>query len=183
MRILMAEALPYFGPVQVGSHHYARLFMEAGHEVFWLGPPEHLLSTLRGALGRPAHREALGWFRQGPQRIGKNSWTYHPTTLLPPRDLPLLREPWVWRRSLDLCWPPVKEVLWGHDFLRPSHLWLSQCPHAVAVARLFPELPLSYRLSDRYADFEGIPLRSPAAGTGTDAASPDPMGNGPGPAR
>ena len=38
MKVLFAESHNLDRPDPVGSHHYIRLFREAGHECFWLGP-------------------------------------------------------------------------------------------------------------------------------------------------
>jgi teichuronic acid biosynthesis glycosyltransferase TuaH len=150
MRILMSEALPFDGPIRVGSHHIARGFMEDGHSVFWLGGTYHPLSLLTG------HRAARRAFA-GPTPIGPRSWSHHPVTGLPFRAMPPFDSRVVLERSLDFALPDVGQVLALYGFDEPDVLWLSQCANSLALLRRIRARRVLYRMSDHYAAFRGVP--------------------------
>ncbi|MEK7704763.1 MAG: glycosyltransferase [Myxococcota bacterium] len=153
MRIVMSEPLRFRDDVRVGSHHYAAGFLRAGHELFWLGAPFHLLGALRGLAGAERHEFAAESLRRGPTAIGAASYAYHPVTLLPYRDRPFLRSRFVLTRTLDYCVPSLARTLQRLGFDRPELLWLSQSPSSAALARLVRPAMTAYRLSDRYESF------------------------------
>jgi hypothetical protein len=47
MRVLFAEYLTWNTPYRVGSHYYARHFLDLGWEVGWLGGEFHALNLLQ----------------------------------------------------------------------------------------------------------------------------------------
>ncbi|NWF71280.1 MAG: glycosyltransferase [Chloroflexi bacterium] len=157
MKILMGDPLIYEGVITVGSHHYANLFLEHQHDVFWLGGALHPLNLLRAALGNPHHRELAQLWRRGVQTVRPRLMTYHPLTLLPYRKFPLLDTLWVLRHSLDFSVPSVRRVLAQHGFEQPDALWLTHSHYGLSLLAQVRYGKLLYRIADRFTEFAGVP--------------------------
>ena len=157
VKILMGDSLAYESPIQVGSHNYARLFLEAGHEVFWLGGSLHLLNLLRAARGSPDDRALLESWRTGGKQIHERLVTYHPLTLLPYRNAPLLSSLWVLRHTLDTAAPRLGGILGRHGFAHTDILWLGQSFYSLSLLAHVRYDRLIYRMADSYPEFRGVP--------------------------
>jgi hypothetical protein len=102
----MACANYWTTPFQVGSHHLARGFVDAGWTVGFVSDP---ISPLH-LLG-PARKELASRFRLhrqgGVWDLGKKLWAYVPAALATPRNEPLLRSHALERGWAHLTWPSV----------------------------------------------------------------------------
>mgnify|MGYP000061766100 CR=1 FL=1 len=163
MKILMGDSLAYESPIQVGSHNYARLFLDSGHEVFWLGGSLHLLNVLRASRGNTHDQSLIESWRMGGKRVHERMVTYHPLTLLPYRNVPLLDSLWMLRHTLDTCVPPIRKILRRHGFAQADVLWLSQSFYSLALLKHAHYKKLVYRMADSYAEFKGVPQSMNAA--------------------
>ena len=86
----MACANYWTTPFQVGSHHLARGFVDAGWTVGFVSDPISPLHLLGHARKELASRFRL--YRQGGfWDLGKKLWAYVPAALATPRNEPLLR--------------------------------------------------------------------------------------------
>ncbi len=140
----MACANYWTSPFQVGSHHLARGFVDAGWTVGFISDPIsplHLLGEVRQEL---ANRFKL--YRAGGMwDLEKKLWAYVPGALVTPRHKPLLRSHAVERGWSHLTWPPLGFMVRKHGFGEvdlvycdsPKHLsWLSQVARARTVFRV-----------------------------------------------
>lgn len=156
MRILMVEPLAFDSWSQVGAHHYARCFVDDGHQVFWLGPSHHALSLAKGLLGSKIHKDLAKNWMHGPKAELKNLVSYMPVTWLPFRNRAFLKHDVVLRASLSACIPSLKRLLQQYDFASPDVLWLSQSPDSVSILRHVRPKHTVYRMSDMYSGFSDI---------------------------
>jgi glycosyltransferase involved in cell wall biosynthesis len=163
MKILMGDSLAYESPIQVGSHNYARLFLDSGHEVFWLGGSLHLLNALRASRGNPHDQSLTESWRMGGKRVHERMVTYHPMTLVPYRNAPVLDSLWMLRHTLDTCLPPLESVLKRYHFEQADVLWLGQSFYSLSLLSHARYRKLVYRMADSYAEFKGVPPSMNAA--------------------
>ncbi len=122
MKVLFAEYLTWDAPFRVGSHYYARHFLDLGWEVGWLGGefhPQNLLGN-RDALGR----KFPIWRHGGIQHEG-GPWEYVPLKLAPYRNWgPLASEVLAWK-GYRWTIPSVRGMLARGGFDRADLLWLT----------------------------------------------------------
>ena len=154
MKVLFAEYLTWNTPYRVGSHYYARHFVELGWEVGWLGGEFHLFNLIHNCA--ELHRKAPLW-RSGGVRHPNGPWEYVPFKLAPYRDWGPLGHPSLAWHSGSLTLPPVKRVLSQHGFDRADLLWLSN-PQAYPWLINEPGYDhIVYRAADNHALSQGIP--------------------------
>ncbi|GAB4276418.1 MAG: hypothetical protein Kow0056_06830 [Coriobacteriia bacterium] len=154
MKAVFFESLPYESAFKVGSHHYARRFVEAGFDVIWFSHPFSALHLIH-----PVRREIdvrwLGW-RKGPYRTADDVLYYSPFTLLPSSNKPLLRSRPVVRNSVRLTVPPLMSVLRKEGFDKPDVIWLTN-PSFQPIASRIDAACRAVRIADAMADFAGVP--------------------------
>ena len=152
MKILFAESHNLDRPDPLGSHQYIRLFQNAGHDCFWLGPavsPLHFFKP--DALNR--HRFKV--WREGIRAVDGISWLV-PLTLLFYYNLPLLRSIYAGRNQYRFCLPPLAGQLEKAGFGQVDLLWCAG-PVAYSLLDLVPHRLSCYRLADRLDQFHRIP--------------------------
>ncbi len=152
LKVLFVESHNLDRPDPLGSHHYIRLFQEAGHDCFWVGPaisPLHIFKP--DALNR--HRFRV--WRDGGREVEGIGWLV-PLTLLVYYNLPLLRSLAVGRSQYRLCLPPLTGQLKRKGFEQVDLLWCAG-PTALSLLDLVPHRLSCYRLADRLDKFSGIP--------------------------
>ncbi len=140
----MACASYWTTPFQVGSHHLARGFVDAGWTVGFVSDPISPLHFLGHARKELANRVQL--YRGGGQwDLDNKLWGYVPGALATPRNEPLLRSHALERGWARLTWPSVVKVVRDHGFGTvdllycdsPKHLsWLSQISRGRTVFRV-----------------------------------------------
>lgn len=140
----MACANYWTTPFQVGSHHLARGFVDAGWTVGFISDPISPLHLLGQARQELANRFRL--YRAGGMwDLEKRLWAYVPGALVTPSQRPLLRSDAVEHGWANLTWPPLgatvrKQGLAEVDLLycdSPKHLsWLSHVTRARTVFRV-----------------------------------------------
>ncbi|TXG85817.1 MAG: glycosyltransferase [Thermomicrobiales bacterium] len=143
-KILMACANYWTTPFQVGSHHLARGFVDAGCTVGFVSDPIspfHLLGHARKELASKFRLYRTG----GMWDLDHKLWAYVPAALVTPRNMPLLRSHALERDWAGLTWPSVEKVVCHHGFDRvdllycdsPKHLsWLSRVTRTRTVFRV-----------------------------------------------
>ena len=152
MKVLFAESHNLDRPDPLGSHHYIRLFKEAGHDCLWVGPsvsPMHIFKP--DALNR--HRFKV--WREGGREIDDIRWLV-PFSLLFYYNLPLMRSMAVGRNQYRYCLPPLAGQLKRAGFGEVDLLWCAG-PVALSLLDLVPHRVSCYRLADRLDKFAGIP--------------------------
>ncbi len=152
MKVLFAESHNLDRPDPLGSHHYIRLFREAGYKCFWLGPaisPLHIFKP--DALNRHRYRV----WREGGRQIDGITWLV-PLIPFVYYNLPLLRSLAVGRNQYRLCLPAIEDQLKRKGFDEVDLLWCAG-PVALSLLDLVPHRLSCYRLADRLDKFSGIP--------------------------
>ena len=140
----MACANYWTSPFQVGSHHLARGFVDAGWKVGFISDPISPLHLLGQARKELANRFQL--YRGGGMWDLENKlWAYVPGALATPRNKPLLRSHALEQGWAHLTWPPLGGAVQKQGFGEvdlvycdsPKHLsWLSQVTRARTVFRV-----------------------------------------------
>jgi glycosyltransferase involved in cell wall biosynthesis len=157
--VIMAAANHWRSTFQVGSHHLARGFVEAGWDVAFVSDPIspwHLGGRDFQKLCERYRVYAAG----GERDLEGHLWAYVPGALVTPHNKLILRNRWVSRRWAKVAWPPIGRVLGRAGFADVDLLycdspvpfsWLQDIPHRKAI----------YRVADHYSAFDKF---SPALG-------------------
>lgn len=152
MKVLIAESHNLDRPEPLGSHHYARLFKEAGHEVCWLGPA---ISPLHIFKPDTLNRHRLRVWRDGFRDLDSIKWKV-PFTLAFYYNLPLMSSKAIGRNQYRFCLPKVKTGLHALGFSEVDLLWCAG-PVAYSLLDLIPHRLSCYRVADRLDQFRHIP--------------------------
>lgn len=145
-RILMACANDWNSPLQVGDHHLARLFAEAGWKVAFVSAPLspwHFLKTDR----KEVFRRFEVWHKGG-KWASKNIFHYVPLTALAPHPAFLFRSRMVLKDWFRWTWPKVTRVLQQAGFDAVDLLYIRDLRQFFWVDAL-PHRRLVFRLADR----------------------------------
>ncbi len=155
MRVLIAEASDFQGPITVGSHALAREFVRMGARVCWLGTPLDARAIVGAARDPRARRRLRVW--RGDGETADDVFEYYPFTLLPVIDRPLLRSQLVVENTLRATLPRADTVLREHGFASPDLAWLPNSRFAPAAWAMARARRSACRLSDDWAHFGRVP--------------------------
>ena len=152
MKVLFAESHNLDRPDPLGSHHYIRLFKEAGHDCLWLGPA---LSPMH--IGKPdqLNRHRYRIWREGGCEIDGIRWLV-PLTLIFYYNRPFMRSLYAGRNQYRFCLPPLAGQLQKIGFAEVDLLWCAG-PAALSLLDIIPHRVSCYRLADRLDQFAMIP--------------------------
>ena len=157
MKIIMGENLVYHSSVQVGSHHYARLFSEE-NDVLWLSLPWNVFLFLK--YGKKGERY-IQW-NAGKINMDKKIKTFCPFTFVPYRD----NFPFAFRknisRTLKYTLPNLKKTLKKNNYDECDVLWITD-PRMMYLSKIVKHKKLVYRCVDDLSHFSGIPSNIVAA--------------------
>jgi len=183
VKVLFAEYLVWETPFRVGSHHYARHFLDLGWQVGWLGGEYHPFNLINN---RPElARKFPIWKRGGAvppdaadvdrRRSGTDArstsarsaassdrpWEYCALKLFPYRRWgPLDRESLAWEGHRWTL-PPVRPVLANAGFDRADLLWLTNIHAYPWLVRQPGYRAVIYRAADDHAAFAASPRSLP----------------------
>ena len=153
LKILIAETVDWAAPVTVGSHHYAREFLNRGHEVLWMSQYLHPLSLLTGHWRTKLYRFRL--VRGARHEDIRGLSLYAPFSLLPCRRH-LLDNAQIAMQSLRFTLPPLRSVLKRLSFDKVDVLWVSN-PLAAGLVDLVEHRVAVFRMNDLYSGFGRMP--------------------------
>jgi glycosyltransferase involved in cell wall biosynthesis len=148
MKTLIMGAANYWGgPIQTGTHHYTRRFLENGWRAAYLSDPISPLHLLRYRSRMYTRDKFRLWWRGGVEGADGRLFTYNPLTLLPIFNAPLLRSEFARVRSFDLSIPNLFDILGRRGFEAPDLLWVDHLLFAGLLDRMRPET-IIYRMAD-----------------------------------
>lgn len=151
MKIIMGENLVYKAQVQVGSHHYARLFAK-DNDVLWLSIPWNIF--LYAKYGKTGERYLQWNGGNVAESDGMKIWC--PFTFVPYRDnFPFNFKENV-NRQLKYSLPNMKKVLQREGFDTCDVLWITD-PRMMYLSEIVNYKKLVYRCVDDLSHFTGIP--------------------------
>jgi len=154
MKLLFADYFPWGHGPKVGNHHYARLFRKDGHDVCWLS---QFLNYNRLIRRSEEDEIFINSWKAGLRQCEDGVWSLTPLALLPYIDAPLLRSPWLGRRTLKWTVPSVRGALAKIGADEPDVLWLG-IPRMASLARAVRSAKqVVYRMSDLVTGFKGNP--------------------------
>lgn len=143
-RVLMACPNYWTSPFQVGSHHLARGFLDAGWRVGFVSDPISPLHWLGGRSPELAERYAI-WRRGGIEECDGRLWAYVPGALATPNNKPGLRSERLQRSWPAASVPDVVRTVRAHGFGSVDLLyidsvsqrfWLEAIEHRRSVFRI-----------------------------------------------
>lgn len=150
-RVLMGSCNYWTSPFQVGSHHLARGFAEAGWSVAFVSDPISPLHRFGGRHDELAERRAI--HRAGGVRdLGGRLWTYVPWAPLTPNNKPLLRSERVQRDWWRLTRPGVVERVTREGFGEPDLIYLDSVAQTFWLD-VFPRARSVFRVADNNTGF------------------------------
>jgi hypothetical protein len=145
----MASVNQWHSPFQVGSHHLARGFVQAGWEVGFVSEPVspwHLLGGNKAEL-----QERYRLYRSGGVREYSGMlWAYVPGAFLTPHNKPFLKQAWLAERWAQLTCPDLVGKLKQEGFGQVDvlycdsvvhHGWLKDIRAQKSVYRIADALP------------------------------------------
>jgi len=151
MKIIMGENLVYRAQVQVGSHHYARLFAK-DNDVLWLSIPWNIFLFMKYGVNGERY---LQWNKGNISRVDNmNVWC--PLTFVPYRDNFLFRFKKNAERQLKFSCPNLSKVLKKSGYAECDVLWLTD-PRMIYLTQIVKYKKLIYRCVDDLSHFTGIP--------------------------
>jgi len=154
--IVFGSANHWTSPCQVGSHAWARLFVQHEWRAAYVSDPVTPWHWLNGQ-NRDRIRERFSLWRKGGHASGKEmirAWV--PFSLFAPQNYPLFRSQWALENWDLFSMPPVETQLRDWEFEAPNVLWLDSVRHAGWGKRLAPALTV-LRLADWNAGFTATP--------------------------
>jgi len=150
-KILFLDALPFDSKIQVGSHHYARLFRSAGYEVFSLS---NYLNFLRFIRRKPEDREMIENYRSGVRVSAEGIRTYTPLCVLPYLNFPALNSLTLARHCLRFCFPPLGKMM---DSFRKVDILFVNNIRLRSILRIVESKTIVLRITDRFDAFPNVP--------------------------
>lgn len=147
----MGENLVWESPVRVGSHHYARIFLEKGNSVFWVSLPWSPFHLLKGFK----YERIKQWNKGRVKDYGNGLRTFCPLTFLPYRNNFPFRNIFFGRNTLKFSFPSFRKILESIDFSEVDILWLTD-PRFIALTEYVTYRHLIYRCVDDLATFSNV---------------------------
>ncbi len=155
MKVLFAESHNLDRPEPLGSHHYIRLFQQAGYDCFWLGPaisPQHIFKPDR------VNRYRFKVWQEGVREVDGIKWLV-PLCFLFYYNRPILKWLSIGRNQYRFCIPSIAKSIVKNSFSPVDLLWCAG-PVAYSLFDLIPHRISCYRLADRLDQFSRIPPSS-----------------------
>lgn len=127
-RVLMATVNQWHSPFQVGSHHLARGFAEAGWEVGFVSEPISPWHLLGGNAEELTERYHL--YRSGGAQVeSARIWAYVPGALFTPHNKPVLNQPRIAEHWSRLTMPSLVGRLQRQGFGEVDVLYCDSVVH------------------------------------------------------
>ncbi len=147
----MGENLIYDASVQVGSHHYARLFSKE-NDVLWISLPWNIFLYLKHGKEGERYRQ----WNHGKiyEKDGIRLWC--PFTFVPYRDNFPFRSIKNIDRTLKYTFPDLKHRLTKSGYDSCDVLWITD-PRMMYLCNIIQYKKLVYRCVDDLSHFSGIP--------------------------
>ena len=157
-RILMGCSNFWDSPLQVGSHHLARGFANAGWKVAFVSDPISPFHFLGKNLSLLNQRK-VSYLNGGSWNAQKTIWSYVPGTLIPPHNNFVCRSEWAHRKWLKYAWPDPLCKLIENGFEEVDVLYVDSPIHAVWLKEIDRSKSI-YRIPDNQAGFQKTTLAS-----------------------
>ena len=119
-KILMAVAIYYTSPFQVGSHHYARAFEKLGYEVLFLSNPISPMHKFFANSDEFKERERI--YKKGGESIRNISY-YVPNSLFTPQNKPILSSRFILNNWHNFTYPNLLNFIREQGFDEVDILW------------------------------------------------------------
>ncbi len=151
-KILMGCSNFWDSPLQVGSHHLARGFANAGWKVAFVSDPIspfHLLGKNQALF----NQRKTSYVKGGSWNAQQTIWSYVPGTLIPPHNKFICRSEWVHRNWLKYAQPNPLDKLSENGFDQVDVLYVDSPIHAVWLEEIVWGKSI-YRIPDNLAGFQ-----------------------------
>lgn len=155
-RVLMVEFNPWEYRLQVGGHKYARGFLKAGWQVFWLTT---FLNVNRLVRRREDDSYFTAGWRRGVVQPEPNLSVYTPFSWLPYINAPFLRSRLVAESSLLFTYPNLQNILRRDRFDQPDVLWMTN-HRCYSILKFVHPKVIVYRMADDVGAFPTEPAVS-----------------------
>jgi Glycosyltransferase len=150
-RVLMATVNQWHSPFQVGSHHLARGFVQAGWEVGFVSEPISPWHLVGGNSEELKERYQL-YKSDGVRDCDGRLWAYVPGALFTPHNKPFLDQKWIAERWVQLSCPNLVETLKREGFGDVDVLYCDSVVHQGWLKKISSERSI-YRIADSLAGF------------------------------
>ncbi|MCK5775412.1 MAG: glycosyltransferase [Bacteroidales bacterium] len=151
-KIIITSAHDYSSPIQIGNHHFARLFAKHGYEVLFLSnpiTPFHRFSSDSDSYQMKKRKHQNGGEREG------NIVSYVPASLLTPRNIPLLSSKWtLWNWDL-FSYPSLTKKIDELGFSDVDIIWMESLIFAPILKKISHKKMIC-RIADDLLGFEHV---------------------------
>ncbi len=152
-KAIFVSAIDYESPIQIGDHHLARQFARDGWKIAFISKPItpfHFLSKERDSISR---RVANHKTKGVHHKIGTGEiWSYVPSSLFFPRNLPFLRNEFVYRYWHRTIFPNMSELLHKEGFYDIDLLYIRD-PEQSYLLQQMNYAKAVFRIADNDAGF------------------------------
>ena len=151
-RVLMATVNQWHSPFQVGSHHLARGFAEAGWEVGFVSEPISPWHLLGGNAEELKDRYRL-YCGGGVQFDSGRVWAYVPGAMFTPHNKPILRQRWIAEHWARFTMPQLVGKLQQQGFGEVDVLYCDSVVHQGWLKHIRAGKSV-YRIADALSGFK-----------------------------
>lgn len=151
-RVLMATVNQWHSPFQVGSHHLARGFAEAGWEVGFVSEPISPWHLLGGNAEELKDRYRL-YCGGGVQVDSGRVWAYVPGAMFTPHNKPILRQRWIAEHWARFTMPQLVGKLQQQGFGEVDVLYCDSVVHQGWLKHIRAGKSV-YRIADALSGFK-----------------------------
>ena len=157
MNIIMAEFWEWDSSIKVGSHHYAKHFLNDGHQVFWIPSYWTIFTPLFNWYGfKKRFYEWKKLLFNTDHTTKNNLYCYSPFSILTYRNYPLLNRALIAEKIVDFTIPSLSDKLSAMKWSSIDYLWLANLA-LIGLEKRVKYKKLIYRMADNMTAFPDVP--------------------------
>jgi len=155
-KIIITSAHYYNSPIQVGNHHFARLFARHGYEVLFLSnpiTPFHKFSSNQDSYEVKKEIHQKGGMKE------KNILSYVPASIVTPRNVPLLSSNWTLWNWDYFSYPSLSKKIDELGFSNVDIIWMESLIFAPILKKVSYKKMIC-RIADDLLGFEDVTTKT-----------------------
>jgi glycosyltransferase involved in cell wall biosynthesis len=153
----MAEFWEWDSSIKVGSHHYAKHFLNNGHQVFWIPSYWTIFTPFFNWYG--FKKRFYEWKEQlfkTCHTTHKNLYSYSPFSILTYRNYPVLNKALIAEKIVDFTLPSLTNKFSEMGWRSIDFLWLANLA-LIGLEKRMEYKKLIYRMADNMTAFPDVP--------------------------
>ena len=151
-KIIITSAHYYDSPIQIGNHHFARLFAKHGYEVLFLSNP--ITPFHKFASDQEAYQIKKEIHQKGGVKKD-NIYSYVPAAIITPRNIPILSSKWVLWNWDHFTYPSLSKKIDELGFSDVDIIWMESLMFAPILNKVSHKKMIC-RIADDLLGFENV---------------------------